>query len=483
MSNGEIVEECGVFGIFDTKKKLQDIAKTTYYGIFSLQHRGQESAGIVVNHEGQFLGHKGQGLVVEVFDELHLGTMTGHAAIGHVRFPSPNESGFDVIQPMQIKSRAGSLAIATNGAIINASEIRDQLKEVGAIFQTTADFEVLLSLIARNRISADSLEEAIQNMMKEIKGAYSMVIMSDDRIIGARDPLGIRPLILGKKDDCYLLASENCAFDAIGAETIRDILPGEIITISEAGLSSIYTVPQCSAHKDGKLCIFEFVYFARPDSFIDGASVFESRMNTGRALAKESPCDADLVVAAPDSGIAAAMGYAAESGLQYGQALLKNRYVGRTFIQGTQSAREMAVRLKFSVLKTAVKDKRIVIIDDSIVRGTTTRHIINFLREEGAKEVHLRVASPPVKYPCYYGVSASDSTELPARTMSVDEVCKQIGADSLAYVSLEGLKSSTVGSFCGHCSACFDGKFPAGVPTACEKDDNLHRIALQGEIE
>lgn len=468
--SGKWQEECGVFGIFDTKKTSADISKLTYYGIFSLQHRGQASAGIVVNHDGTFLCHKAPGLVTDVFDELHLGALSGHAAIGHVRTPAPNESGFDVVQPMLIKSHSGQIALSLNGSLMNADELRDSLKEIGAFFQTSADFEVILALIARNRVATDSLEGAIQKMMGEIKGAYAMIFMADDRIIGVRDPLGLRPLVLGKKGDMYMLASENCAFDAIGAETIRDVLPGEIITITEEGYTSTYTVPECSAHKDGKLCIFEFVYLARPDSFIDGTSVYESRVNTGKALARECPCDADLVVAAPDSGIAAAIGYAEESGITYGQALLKNRYVGRTFIEGTQAAREMAVRLKFSVLKTAVKDKKIVIVDDSVVRGTTTRHIISFLREEGAKEVHLRVASPPVKYPCYYGVSASDSTELPARTKSVEEICKEIGADSLGYVSLEGLKASTNGALCGHCSACFDGIFPAGVPAGAEEE-------------
>lgn len=469
--SGKWQEECGVFGVFDTKKTSPDISKLTYYGIFSLQHRGQASAGIVVNHEGTFLCHKAPGLVTDVFDELHLGALSGHAAIGHVRTPAPNESGFDVVQPMLIKSHSGQIALSLNGSIMNANELRESLKEIGAFFQTSADFEVILALLARNRVATDSLEGAIQKMMGELKGAYAMIFMGDDRIVGVRDPLGLRPLVLGKKDNMYMLASENCAFDAIGAETIRDVLPGEIITITEEGVSSIYTVPECSAHKDGKLCIFEFVYLARPDSFIDGTSVYASRVNTGKALARECPCDADLVVAAPDSGIAAAIGYAEESGITYGQALLKNRYVGRTFIEGTQAAREMAVRLKFSVLKTAVKDKKIVIVDDSVVRGTTTRHIISFLREEGAKEVHLRVASPPVKYPCYYGVSASESSELPARTKSIEEICKEIGADSLGYVSLEGLKASTEGALCGHCSACFDGIFPAGVPSGAEEEE------------
>ncbi len=464
MSECKWVEECGVFGVFDTQKILHEAARLTYFGIFSLQHRGQESAGIVVNHGGQFLGHKGEGLVVDVFDDLHLGMLTGHAAVGHVRFPDSHESGFDVIQPMQIKSKAGQLAIATNGAIINSSEIRNQLKELGAIFQTTADFEVILSMLARNRISSDCIEDAILQMMGEIRGAYSTVIMTDDRLIGFRDPLGIRPLILGKKEGCYILASESCALDAVGAEIVRDILPGEVISVSEDGLSSRYFVPKETAHRNGKLCIFEFVYFARPDSCLDGASIHQSRVNTGRALALESPCDCDVVVAAPDSGVAAAMGYALESGLPYGSALLKNRYIGRTFIQATQLQREMSVKLKFAVLKSEVKGKRIVIVDDSIVRGTTTRNNIAILREAGAKEVHLRIASPPVRYPCYYGVSASDPDELTASRISVEEIRREIGADSLAYVSLEGLKASTEGILCGHCASCFDGEFPAGVP-------------------
>lgn len=464
MSDGKWVEECGVFGVFDPKKVLHEAARLAYYGIFSLQHRGQESAGIVVNHAGQFLGHKGVGLVVDVFDDLHLSMMTGHAAVGHVRFPDPGEGGSDVIQPMQIKSKAGQLAIATNGSIINADEIRTQLKELGAIFQTTADFEVILTLLARNRIASDCIEDAILQVMSEIKGAYSTVIMTDDRLIGFRDPLGIRPLIIGKKDSSYIFASESCALDAIGAETIRDVLPGEVITVSEDGLFSRYYIPEETAHSNGKLCIFEFVYFARPDSCLDGASVHQSRVNTGRALAREAPCECDVVVAAPDSGVAAAMGYAMESGVPYGSALLKNRYIGRTFIQATQLQREMSVRLKFSVLKSEVRGKKIVIVDDSIVRGTTMRNNIQILREAGAKEVHLRVASPPVRFPCYYGVSASNPDELTASRSSVEEIRTAIGADSLAYVSLEGLKASTEGILCGHCASCFDGAFPAGVP-------------------
>jgi amidophosphoribosyltransferase len=474
MSKREWEEECGVFGVFDTKCLLTDAARLSYFGLFALQHRGQESAGIAVNQNGRILCHKEQGLVVEVFDEMILQTLKGYAAVAHVRYPSSHEAGYDSVQPMQIKSKSGQLAISHNGAITNAEEIRSQLKQAGAIFQTSADFEVLLSLLAKNRITTDCIEDAILLMMKEIKGAYSMVILTNNKLVGVRDPLGIRPLVLGVLGSTYVLASESCALDAIGAKLVRDILPGEIITISQEGVSSQYYVPQETAQQQGRICIFEFVYFARPDSCMDGASVNESRINTGRILAREAPCDCDLVVGAPDSGIAAAMGYAMESGLPYGSALLKNRYVARAFIQPTQLQREMSVKMKFSVLKQAVVGKRILMVDDSIIRGTTTRNNIALLREAGAKEVHMRVASPPVRYPCFYGINTPDQKELSAGFSSVEEVCRLIGADSLSYVSLEGLKKSTEGIHCGHCASCFDGEFPAGVPD--KNKDQIHRI-------
>jgi amidophosphoribosyltransferase len=474
MSKREWDEECGVFGVYDTESIFEDAARMAYFGLFALQHRGQESAGIAVNQKGRIFCHKEQGLVVEVFNEMLLQTMKGHAAVAHVRYPSSDESGYDSIQPMQIRSRSGHLVISHNGAITNAEDIRNNLKQSGAIFQTSADFEVLLSLLAKDRITTDCIEDAILMMMAEIKGAYSMVIMTDNKLVGVRDPLGIRPLVLGQKGSCYVLASESCALDAVGAKLIRDILPGEVITISGEGVSSHYFVPEAEAQKKGRICIFEFVYFARPDSIIDGASVYESRLNTGKILAKEAPCDCDLVVGAPDSGLAAAMGYALEIGLPYGSALLKNRYVGRTFVQPSQLQREMSVQLKFSVMKRAVEGKRILMVDDSIVRGTTTRHNIAMLREAGATEVHMRVASPPLCYPCFYGVNTPDQKELTAGFSSVEEVRKHIDADSLAYVSLEGLRSSTAGIHCGHCSSCFDGEFPAGVPA--KSADHIHRI-------
>ncbi len=474
MSKREWVEECGVFGVFDTAGILSDAARISYFGLFALQHRGQESAGIAVNQNGRILCHKEQGLVVEVFDDMTLQTMRGHAAVAHVRYPSSDEAGYDSVQPMQIKSKSGQLAISHNGAITNAEEIRNHLKQAGAIFQTSADFEVLLSLLARNRITTECIEDAILQMMAEITGAYSIVILTNNKLVGVRDPLGIRPLVLGQLGTSYVLASESCALDAVGAVLIRDILPGEVITISAEGVSSRFFVPEETARKQGRICIFEFVYFARPDSFLEGASVNESRINTGRILAKEAPCDCDLVVGAPDSGLAAAMGYAMESGLPYGSALLKNRYVARTFIQPTQLQREMSVKMKFSVLKPAVEGKRILMVDDSIIRGTTTKHNISLLRDAGAKEVHMRVASPPVRYPCFYGINTPDQKELTAGFLSVEEVRQMIGADSLSYVSLQGLKSSTAGIHCGHCASCFDGEFPAGVPA--KHKDQIHRI-------
>mgnify|MGYP003514270854 CR=1 FL=1 len=469
-------EECGVFGAIDPSGEVSDIARTTYYGIFSLQHRGQESAGIAVCQGGTVICHKAPGLVTEVFDDVTLHAMQGYAAIGHVRFPSSDASGLDSVQPMHIKTKSGFMSIATNGSIMNAPEIREMLKREGAIFQTTADFEVLLALIAKYRISSQTIEDALLKMMNEIKGAYSIVMMLDDRIIGIRDPLGIRPLVMGKNaEGMYFLASETCAIDAVGATYIRDILPGEIVSITRNGVYSRYFTDKDIARANGHLCIFEFVYFARPDSIMDGASVYESRYNTGRTLAIEAPCDCDLVIAAPDSGVAAAIGFSEESGVPYGSALLKNRYVGRTFIQSTQIQRELSVKLKFSVLKSVVEGKRLLIVDDSIIRGTTTKHTISLLRDAGAKEVHMRVASPPVRFPCFYGVSTSEPNELTASHSSVEDVRIMINADSLSYVSLDGLKKSTKGICTGHCASCFDGEFPAGIPE--KHKEMIHRIS------
>ncbi len=475
MTKRDWIEECGVFGAFDMSHQMTDAARMAYFGLFALQHRGQDSAGIAVNRDGRILCHKDKGLVVEAIDQPELETLGGHASVAHVRYPGAGESGYDSVQPILIKSRSGNIALAHNGALTNSVELREDCKKNGSIFQTTADFELILALLSRARIMTDTLEDAILHVMSQMKGAYSLVLLTENELIGVRDPLGIRPLILGRKEDTYVLASESCALDAVGATVIRDILPGELVIIDKNGLRSRHFIPEKIAATNGRICLFEYVYFARPDSVIDGASVFESRVNAGKILSKEAPCDCDLVVGAPDSGVAAAMGYANESGIPYGAALLKNRYVGRTFIQPTEVQREMSVKLKFSVLRAAVTGKRILMVDDSIVRGTTTRHNIALLREAGASEVHIRVASPPVCYPCFYGINTPEQKELTAGFSSVEEVRRQIGADSLAYISLEGLKNSTAGIRMGHCASCFDGTFPAGVPAKSE--DIIHRIS------
>ena len=453
----------GIFGCYDIKGQTQDIAKDAYYGVFSLQHRGQECAGIAVNDNGTFLVHKAMGLVTDVFDEVTLSALQGTCAIAHCKGGSPRENGPEAIQPISIKSRVGSIALTSDSVIMNANMVRDELKDQGAIFQTNTDSEIILSLFSRNRIRTEDCEHAILETMKQIHGVYAMIFMTEDKLIGVRDPYGLRPLILGKKGDRYYISSESCALDAIGCDTVRDFLPGEIITISKDGMSSLLYNDSVEK-KDGKVCVFEYVYIARPDSLMDKMSIFDSRYRVGMALAKESPADVDLVIGAPDSGNAAAEGYAAGLGVAYGSGLLKNRYVGRTFIKSTQQQRELAVRMKFAALKTAIKDKRIAIVDDSLVRGTTTKHIISFLRENGAKEVHVRLASPPVKFGCCFGVNASSETELPASTKTTAEICEMIGADSLAYISIESLKASLNTIDCGVCAACFDGDFIAGKP-------------------
>ncbi|MCX7922203.1 MAG: amidophosphoribosyltransferase [Clostridia bacterium] len=456
-------EECGVFGIFNNDH--HDVARLTYYGLYALQHRGQESAGIAVCDNGTILYQKDMGLVPEVFNDVVLNHLKGRVSIGHVRYSTTGASLRENAQPMVVKYRNGQLALAHNGNIVNASQIRERLEDTGTIFQTTNDTEVILNLITRHRISSNSIEEALQKMMVEVKGSYALAILTPKRLIGIRDPFGIRPLCIGLLDNSYVLASETCALDAIGAEYVRDVNPGEIVLIGENGLESIQTeVP-----KESKLCIFEFVYFARPDTNMDGASVHQARIEAGRRLAIEHPVDADLVIGVPDSGITAALGYSLESGIPYGQGLIKNRYIGRTFIQPSQGLRETAVRIKHNAIKNAIEGKRVVIIDDSIVRGTTTKRIVQILREAGATEVHMRVSSPPLMFPCYFGIDISSRKELVASKHSVEEIGQMIGADTLGYLSLEGLLKTPVGSKCGFCTACLDGFYPMEVPTEGNK--------------
>ena len=462
-------EECGVFGVYAVNESSEfcniDVSRVTYYGLYALQHRGQESAGIAVCNKGTILHHKDMGLVPEIFDDVVLNHLKGNIAIGHVRYSTTGASMRENAQPLVVKYRKGQFALAHNGNLVNSSHIREKLEENGAVFQTTIDSEVIANVIAKNRLASSEIEDAICMTMNEIKGSYALVIMTSDKLIGVRDPHGIRPLCIGTIDGGYVIASETCAIDAVGAKFLRDVEPGEIVVIDNEGVRSVKAV---TAQKTS-LCIFEYVYFARPDSFIDGASVQRARLEAGRRLAIEHPVEADLVIGAPDSGLTAAIGFSRESGIPLGQGLIKNRYVGRTFIQPEQGQRENGVRIKFNSMKDEIKGKRIVMIDDSIVRGTTTKRIVQILKESGATEVHMRVSSPPVKFPCFFGIDTPSRKQLVASSHSVEEIRKMIGADSLGYLSLEGLLATPVGVKCGLCTACFCGNYPMEVPYEASK--------------
>ena len=451
-------EECGVFGIYD--RDNLDAARLTYYALYALQHRGQESAGIAVNNDGNFMYHKDMGLVPEVFNEDIINSLKGKLAIGHVRYSTTGASLRENAQPMVIKYKNGNMALAHNGNLVNAAMVRERLEEEGVIFQSSNDSEVILNLISRYRLTSSGIEEAIGKMMDEIKGSYALVILTPKRLVGVRDPFGIRPLCIGQIENSYVLASETCAFDAVGAKYVRDVKPGEIVLIDDNGLTSI----QAKVTGESRLCIFEHIYFARPDSYIDGASVYRARIEAGRRLAKDHPVDADLVIGVPDSGLTAAMGYSIESGIPYGVGLIKNRYIGRTFIQPDQSQREKGVKIKLNALKDAIDGKRVIMIDDSIVRGTTSRRIVQLLRDAGAKEVHMMVSSPPVKFPCYFGIDISLKSQLVASKHTIEEIRDMLGADSLGYLTVEGILEAPKGSKCGFCTACFRGDYPMEVP-------------------
>jgi len=451
-------EECGVFGIFNNDNF--DVAHMTYYGLYALQHRGQESAGIAVNDKGTIVYHKDMGLVPEVFNDVILDHLKGQMAIGHVRYSTTGASMRENAQPMVMKYINGQMALAHNGNIVNASELRAKLERNGAIFQSTNDTEVIANLISRYRLTCENIEETLIKVSEEIRGSYALVILTPKRLVGIRDPLGIRPLCIGKIDNSYILASESCAIDAVGGTFVRDVEPGEIVLIGENGITSV----KMNNIPESRLCIFEFVYFARPDSVIDGASVHNARLEAGRRLAIEHPVEADIVIGAPDGGLNAALGYARESKIPYGQGLLKNRYVGRTFIQPSQGQRELGVKIKFNAMRSEIEGKRVVMIDDSIVRGTTTRRIVQMLKNAGAKEVHMRVSSPPYKFPCFFGIDTPSTKELVASENTVEDIRNMIGADSLGYLSLEGLLKTPVGARCKFCTACFDGKYPLAVP-------------------
>ena len=456
-------EECGVFGIYDFDGN--DVASTIYYGLFALQHRGQESCGITVadtnGPKGNICTKKGMGLCNEVFTKEKLETLKGDIGVGHVRYSTAGESTRENAQPLVLNYIKGTLGLAHNGNLINALELREELEQTGAIFQTTIDSEVIAYHIARERVKTKNVEDAVANAMKKIKGAYSLIVMSPRKLIGARDPFGFKPLCIGKRDNAYILASESCALDTIGAEFVRDVLPGEIVSITKEGIVS--NCDMCLPQEKSSRCVFEYIYFARPDSEIDGVSVYHSRIMAGRYLAQDSPVEADVVVGVPESGNAAALGYSLESGIPYGTAFVKNSYVGRTFIKPGQSSRESSVQIKLNVLAEAVKGKRVIMIDDSIVRGTTSDRIVSMLRDAGAKEVHVRISSPPFLWPCYFGTDIPEREQLIAYNRSVNEICQIIGADSLGYLREERLSEMVKGL--PICKGCFTGKYPMEPPT------------------
>ncbi len=458
----ELHDECGVFGAYDFDGG--DVASTIYYGLFALQHRGQESCGIAVSDtdgpKGKVLSYKDMGLVNEVFDAEKLEKLNGNIGVGHVRYSTAGSSVRENAQPLVLNYVKGTLGMAHNGNLINALELRQELSYTGAIFQTTIDSEVIAYLIARERLKTNTVEAAVKNSMEKIKGAYSLIVMSPRKLIGARDPFGFKPLCIGKRDNTYFLSSETCALDTVGAEFVRDVLPGEVVTITHNGIQSDTTLCQ----KNTARCIFEYIYFARPDSKIDGMGVYESRINAGRILAKTHPVEADLVVGVPESGNAAALGYSLESGIPYGNAFIKNNYVGRTFIKPKQEQRESSVKVKLNVLSDVVKGKRVIMIDDSIVRGTTSARIVSLLKQAGASEVHVRISSPPFLHPCYFGTDIPSEDQLIASGNTVEEICKIIGADSLGYLETDKLSEMICGGT-GYCDACFTGNYPIEPPT------------------
>jgi amidophosphoribosyltransferase len=450
-------DECGVFGIYmNNPTSNTDAARTTFYGLYALQHRGQESAGIAVSNEHKIGLHKGMGLVADVVKSHHIDNLEGHISIGHVRYSTTGGSELVNAQPLVFHYLKGMVALAHNGNLINTVELKKRLETYGSVFQTTTDTEIIANLLAR--YSQDTMEDALAKCMIDIKGAFALLIMTEDRLVGVRDQMGIRPLCIGNLNGDYILASESAALDTVGAEFIRDVNPGEIIVIDEKGLRSqqVLKSPR-KAH-----CVFEYIYFARPDSNMDGLNVNRVRREIGKQLARDHKIDADIVISVPDSGTSAALGYAEESGLPFEEGLMKNRYVGRTFIQPTQQMRELGVRMKLNAVAEVVAGKRVIMVDDSIVRGTTSKKIVQMLRNAGAKEVHVVIASPPTRYPCYYGIDTSRREELIASTMDVDEICEFIEADSLHYIGLNSMFTAMKSDAGIFCAACFSGDYPAG---------------------
>ena len=471
-------EECGVFGIWSPVKRA--VPRDVYLGLYALQHRGQESCGIAVSCDGVFHHFKGDGLVGEVFDRQNLDRLgEGNIAAGHVRYSTTGGKNHNNIQPIVISHMKGNMALCHNGNLVNARLLRAQHELSGGIFHGTADTETIVYTIVSERLKVPSTEEAVFRTMQQLQGAYSCVLMTATKLIAFRDPNGFRPLCYGRKPDgAYVVSSESCALDAVGAKLIRDIRPGEILIFGKEGLVSDRRL--CTENRS--LCVFEYIYFARPDSVIEGASVHAARLRAGRFLAQENPADADVVIGVPDSGIDAALGYAQESGIPYGVGFLKNKYIGRSFIAPSQDLRETAVKIKLNVIAETVRGKRVVLIDDSIVRGTTSERIVRLLRDAGAKEVHMRVSSPPFRFPCFFGTDVDSGENLIAcRLHSAEEIAEEIGADSLAYLSVDAAHHLTGETGCGFCDGCFTGRYPICIPEDQGKSRFEQPIPVTGE--
>ena len=471
--DGHLHEECGVFGVYSPE--TADLAGLVYYGLFSLQHRGQESAGMVINDDGVFSAYRDVGLVNDVFTPERLQSLgSGNIAVGHVRYATTGSDNKRNVQPLIINHHKGRMALAHNGNLTNSMELRRQLEEKGSIFHTTTDSEVIAYIIVQERLRSSSIEAAVSAAMNRLEGAYSLVISSPSKLIAARDPHGFRPLCMGRrKDGMVVFASESCALDAVGAEFERDILPGEIVTVSSQGIHSDRS--HCG-QAVRSLCVFEYIYFARPDSVIDGCSVCQARKRAGAFLAQAHPVGADVVIGVPDSGLDAALGYAEASGVPYAMGFTKNKYIGRTFISPTQEMRENGVNIKLNPIRSVVEGKRVVMIDDSIVRGTTCRRTIDLLRQAGAKEIHMRVSAPPFISECYYGTDIDDAEKLIANHHTVEEIAGIIGVDSLGYLSVADVVRLAGDKPGGFCTACFGGGYPTAIPCAGEKDRFENKI-------
>lgn len=445
-------EECGICGIFGHP----EAANLVYLGLYALQHRGQEGAGIVSTDGTKLYGYRQQGLVAEVFKEDDFSHLPGSSAIGHVRYSTQGENLLKNVQPFFVEYRRGGIALAHNGNLVNAGVLREELEDIGALFQTSIDSEVIIHLLASPKLNP--LKDRIAYALSRVRGSYSLLFLTENEMVAARDPYGFRPLILGRRGDTHVVASETCALDLIEADYIREISPGEILVINKNGLESYFPMPP-SRHRK---CIFEYIYFARPDSIIFGRNVYEIRKELGHTLAREQGVPADVIIAVPDSGVAAAMGYAEESGIPYQQGLIRNHYVGRTFIEPAQSIRHFGVKIKLNPVREVLRGKRVVVVDDSIVRGNTSRKIIKMIRDAGAKEVHMRISSPPTAFPCFYGIDTPTRAELIASSHTVEEINTHLTTDTLGYLSVEGMEKA-----CGNqefCTACFTGDYPLEFP-------------------